>query len=364
MKKRFDGPALPKSPDPVRKPGVQSVPAPEEKDLDRTERLFNPILTPTWEILERARRIREDRFGKRVHLCIILNAKSGACTEDCAFCSQSIHHKGSAPVYPLVTVDHALTEAKKAASCGTRCFSLVTSGRGFQGKRERQRILRIVERIRSHTPLEVAVSLGLAEPGFLRELKTAGLCTLHHNLETAPSFYNRICTTHDFEERLRTIQDAKAAGLMVCSGGIFGLGESFRQRGELALLLKKLEVDRVPVNFLNPIPGTALEGRERMNPREALHTLAALRSVLSEQEILVCGGREVVLRSLQPLVFLAGANGIMTGNYLTTAGQGVERDTSMLEDLQLEWKPTRHPLKECLDKTLKRFEEDKDETPP
>ena len=329
--------------------GLRTPPLPASAptaDLDAAARLFDPSRTPTWELLHRARKAREKRFGNRVHLCAIINAKSGVCSENCAFCAQSRHHASSPPVYPLISVERALEAAERASSHGARCFSLVASGRSLTGRRERKSVLRIVEAIRARTDLEAAVSLGLLDPGFLRDLKNAGLSTLHHNLETAPGFYGAICTTHSFEERLETVLRAREAGLRVCSGGIFGLGESFRHRAELALLLKELEVERVPVNFLHAIPGTPLAGTKRMAPLEALHALAALRLLLPDREILVCGGREVVLRSLQPLVFLAGANGIMTGNYLTTAGQGAEQDRRMLEDLGVPWRrdlPTGAP---------------------
>jgi biotin synthase len=301
--------------------------------------LFDPLKTPTWDLLEQARHIRRKNFGNRVHLCNILNAKSGACTEDCAFCSQSMHHRSSVTVYPLVTVSEALGAAREAESFGARCFSVVTSGRTLKGKRERQRLLKIIEAIRTRTRLEVACSIGLETPDFLRDLRAAGLNTFHHNLETASSHYEMICTTHAYAERMRTVRDAKQAGFIVCSGGIFGMGESPAQRAEFALTLRQLGVDRIPVNFLNPIPGTAMEGRRRLTPLEALHIVAALRVALPEQDILVCGGREVTLRSLQPLLFNAGANGIMTGKYLTTPGQGVEADKHMLSDLELDFLP-------------------------
>ncbi|MGW8322214.1 MAG: biotin synthase BioB, partial [Thermodesulfobacteriota bacterium] len=284
------------------------------------EALFDPLRTPTWDLIERARHIRRKNFGNRAHLCNILNAKSGACTEDCAFCSQSVHHRSSASVYPLVTVREALGAAREAESFGARCFSLVTSGRSLKGRRERQRLLRIVETIRARTGLEVACSIGLETPDFLRDLRAAGLNTFHHNLETAASHYDMVCTTHGYQERMQTVRAAKQAGFTLCSGGIFGMGESPAQRAELALTLRQLGVDRIPVNFLNPLPGTAMEGRSRLEPLEALHIVAALRVALPKQDILVCGGREVTLRSLQPLLFNAGANGIMTGKYLTTPG--------------------------------------------
>ncbi len=309
--------------------------------VEYAERLFDPNVTPTWELIEQAARLRDQMFGNRAHLCMILNAKSGACSEDCSFCSQSSHNRCQVPVYPLVSPDRVLEEARRAENAGVRCFSLVTSGREVRDKAEKGRILRLVERIRSHTRLEAGLSPGLAAPPFLRELKQAGLTIFHHNLETAPSFYGRICTTHPFDERRRTVLDAAEAGLRICSGGIFGLGESYRQRAELALLWRELPLERIPVNFLNPIPGTSLENLGKLRPLEALHILAALRVLLPDREILVCGGRDAVLRSLQPLLFRAGASGVMTGNYLTTPGQGVERDHGMLRDLGLEWRPAQ-----------------------
>lgn len=313
--------------------------APARADL---EALFDPLQTPTWDLLERARHVRRENFGNRVHLCNILNAKSGACTEDCAFCSQSVHHRSEVSIYPLVTIKQALRAAEEAESFGARCFSLVTSGRSLKGKRERQRLLKIIETIRSRARIEVACSIGLETAGFLRDLRSAGLNTFHHNLETASSHYDMICTTHGYEERIRTCEAAREAGFTLCSGGIFGMGESPAQRAEFALTLRQLGVDRIPVNFLNPIPGTAMEGQRRLSPLEALHIVAALRVALPKQEILVCGGREVTLRSLQPLLFNAGVNGIMTGKYLTTSGQGVEADQEMLDDLRLDFVPEGH----------------------
>lgn len=307
--------------------------------LPEAERLLDPARTPTWDLIERAGRLRDRTLGKRAHLCMILNARSGTCSEDCAFCSQSAHHRCQVPVYPLLSPDRVLQEAPAAEAAGVRCFSLVTSGREILGRRERAQVLRTVQWLRERTRLQVGISPGLADLAFLRDLRSAGLSVFHHNLETAPSFYPRICTTHPFEERRRTLQDAAEAGLCLCSGGIFGLGESIRQRAELALLWRDLPLRRIPVNFLNPIPGTRLEGVPRLSPLEALHILASLRVLLPDRDILVCGGRDAVLRSLQPLLFRAGASGMMTGDYLTTRGQGVERDHRMLRDLELEWSP-------------------------
>jgi biotin synthase len=298
---------------------------------------FSPQGPGLWDLVARANGLREKAFGKRVHLCAILNAKSGGCSEDCAFCAQSGRHSARIQRYPLVSTDKALAAAKEACSWRVRCFSLVTSGKAIAGSREKARLLKTVESIRSETDLQVAASLGFVEPAFLRDLKAAGLSTYHHNLETAPSFFPQICSTHTFDQKLRTIGAAREAGLTVCSGAIFGLGESAEQRAELSLLLRDLGVDRVPVNFLHPIPGTPLENRQGPSPLEALRILSALRILLPDRDILVCGGRESSLRTLQPLLFLAGANGLMVGNYLTTTGPGFERDRKMLEDLGLEW---------------------------
>lgn len=300
--------------------------------------LFSPTGESLWDMVALASSIREKTFGKRVHLCAILNAKSGGCSEDCAFCAQSGRHRARVQRYPLVSVETALEAAREASSWGVRCFSLVTSGKAISGAKEKVRLLKTVESLRSQTGLEVAASLGFVEPAFLRDLKAAGLSTYHHNMETAPSFFPKICSTHTFDQKLRTIGAAREAGLTVCSGAIFGLGESPVQRAELALLLRDLGVNRIPVNFLHPIPGTPLENRPSPSPLEALRILSALRIFLPDRDILVCGGRESSLRTLQPLLFPAGANGLMVGNYLTTAGPGFERDRRMLEDLGLEWR--------------------------
>jgi biotin synthase len=185
-------------------------------------------------------------------------------------------------------------------------------------------------------PIRICASLGIVDRGFLAELKAAGLYRFHHNLETAASFFSRICTTHSFAERVATIEAAKEAGLSVCAGGIFGLGESLAQRWEMAQTLKTLGVDAIPLNFLHPLAGTPLAHRPLLDPLTALKIVAAFRLMFPEHSVIICGGRQVTLRSLAPLLFAAGADSLMTGDYLTTQGRLPDEDRQMLADLGLE----------------------------
>jgi biotin synthase len=290
-----------------------------------------------WPLLAETNRLREQHFGRRVSFCVIVNAKSGACSEDCAFCSQSARVQGGAPQYPLLSQAKLVDAAKNAAAAGAARFSIVTSGRGVATPRDQGAIVAAVAAIRAAVPeLQVCASLGIVDREFLKDLKAAGLYRFHHNLEAAASFYPLICTTHTYTERVATIEAAQAAGLSVCAGGILGLGESVAQRWELAQALSDLEVDAIPLNFLHPLPGTALEGRPMLKPLEALQAVAAFRLRFPQRSIIICGGRQVTLRALSPLIFTAGANALMTGDYLTTQGRLPEEDRQMLADLGLE----------------------------
>jgi len=196
--------------------------------------------------------------------------------------------------------------------------------------------LRTVAAITATVPIQVCASLGIVGRGFLKELKAAGVSRYHHNLETAASFFPQICTTHSFAERVATIEAARDAGLSVCAGGILGLGESLAQRWELAQVLKALPVDAIPLNFLHPLPGTGLAHRPLLSPLEALQIIVAFRCHFPDRSLIICGGRQATLRSLAPLIFAAGANCLMTGDYLTTKGRLPEEDRQMLADLGLE----------------------------
>jgi biotin synthase len=300
------------------------------------EELFKLEAAELWPWKGEACRRRERRFGRRVSFCVIINAKSGLCSEDCAFCSQSARAQTQVPHYSLLPREELVAAAKQAWAAGASRFSLVTAGRGITSPRDQEAILAAVAAIKAAVPIRVCASLGIVDRGFLKELKAAGLYRFHHNLETAASFFPQICTTHSFAERLATIEAAREAGLSVCAGGIFGLGESLAQRWEMAQTLKTLEVDAIPLNFLHPLAGTPLAPRPTLPPLEALKMVVAFRLTFPEHSIIICGGRQVTLRSLSPLLFAAGADALMTGDYLTTKGRLPEEDRQMLGDLGLE----------------------------
>lgn len=288
------------------------------------------------ELLFHANRLRETFQGDSVHICSIINAKSGACSENCKFCAQSAHHKTGAAVYPLVGKERMLNESGVAAERGADRFGIVTSGESASANRaDFDRICAAARQIHQAGQVTPCVSIGKLSREDCEQLKAAGLERIHHNLETSERFYPEICTSHPFSERVETVRNAKAAGMQVCCGGIFGLGETWSDRVDLALLLHELAVDAVPLNFLMPLPGTPLADRELLPPREALRIVALFRFVLPQKEIKVCGGRDLVLRDLQSWIFRAGASGMMIGDYLTTRGRSVDDDLQMLADLGL-----------------------------
>ena len=282
-----------------------------------------------------AARIRDHFVGNAVFLCSIINAKSGRCAENCAFCAQSAHHDTGAQVYPLVDEDEMVRCAALAEENGAGCYGIVTSGTSINKTDELDRVCRAVTRIKSETGISPSCSLGIMDEETALRLKNAGMEMYHHNLETARSFFPQICTTHDYDDDVATIRAAKAVGLQVCCGGIFGLGETFAQRIEMALTLRELDVDSIPLNFLNPVAGTRLESADNLTPLECLTIIAVYRFLLPGTRLSVCGGREKNLREMQSWMFLAGANGTMTGNYLTTPGRPPELDQQMLKDLEI-----------------------------
>ena len=285
-----------------------------------------------------ANSIRRQCQGDQVHLCSILNGRSGHCSEDCSYCAQSVHHQTGVAVYPLLDMQEILRNAVAAEAAGVSHFSIVLSGGGVDQTDETTTFARIIEAyrlIRSKTQLQLCASLGSLTLDQARQLKAVGVERYHHNVETSRDFYPEICRTHTYEDRIRTIKVAQAAGLAVCSGGIIGMGESLEQRVDMALELREMAIGCVPVNILNPIPGTRLEAMAPLHPMEILKSIALFRFVLPQAVIRTAGGREKNLRDLQSLALLGGANGMLVGGYLTTSGRDSRLDLKMIEDLGL-----------------------------
>jgi biotin synthase len=287
-----------------------------------------------FDVLAWSNRVRHHFKGDAIRLCGIANAKSGRCAEDCAFCSQASRYSTDAPSYPLRPPEDLVASARAARAHGAVEFSLVTSGVRVQAAREVAALATAVAGIRA-AGLEPCASLGAMQREHLLELRAAGLTRLHHNLETARSFFPRLCTTHAYDDRVATVRLARELGFYTCSGGIFGVGESRAQRVELCYELQELGPDSIPLNFLDPRPGTPLAGAHDLTPRDCLRIIALFRLAHPRRDLFVCGGREKNLHQLQPLVFAAGANGVMVGGYLTTPGRPPAEDHQMLADLGL-----------------------------
>lgn len=310
---------------------MQGISQTEALELMALEDL-NGLLT----LFNRANAVRNAQFGNGIAACAILNAKSGCCTENCAFCPQSIFAESKIEEYPLMSSESMLAAAKAAEKGGAVRFGLVTSGRTISDPEEFEALCEGIRLIRKHLTIKPCGSLGILTLEQLQALKAAGLDRYHHNLETAGSHYEKVCTTRTYADQLRTVRDAKTAGLTVCSGGIFGLGESREQRVEMLQTLREEGVDSVPINFLNALEGTRMAGRQDLTPLECLKIIAVARLMLPAQRIRICGGREHNLRDLQSWIFTAGADSLMIGNYLTTQGRTAEKDFDLLHDLGLE----------------------------
>lgn len=286
-------------------------------------------------LMAAAAQVREAFSGQTVELCAIINARSGRCSEDCAFCAQSVRYQTKAQVYPLLSADDMVGAAARAADDGAGRFSLVTSGRSCPDGPDLDEICRAGERLASQGRVLPCASLGLLTLVQARRLKDAGFVRYHHNLEAGPSHFPRICTSHAFQDRVDTIQTAREAGMEICVGGIVGLGESPWERAELAAAIARLEPESVPLNFLNPIPGTALGHLPRLSPLEALAAVAVFRLMIPRAWLRTCGGRQQVLARLAPLMYLAGCDATMIGDYLTTQGRSPDKDTADLAALGL-----------------------------
>jgi biotin synthase len=288
-------------------------------------------------LLAAAFRVRRAAFGRKVKLNMLLNAKSGVCPEDCGYCSQSVVSTAPIEKYSLLSAEEIVAGAAEARRRGAGTYCIVASGRG-PSARELREVTAAVRRIKEEHRLKVCACLGLLTAGQARALADAGVDRYNHNLNTSADHYGRITTTHTYEDRVRTIEAVKEAGISPCAGVIVGMRESDEQIVDVAFALRALDADSIPVNFLHAVPGTPLEGVHELDPRRCLKVLALFRFVCPTKEIRVSGGREVNLRSLQPLA-LFPANAIFVGDYLTTSGQAVEEDHRMIEDLGFEIEP-------------------------
>lgn len=288
------------------------------------------------DLFAAANRIRHHFRGDRVTFCSIMNVKSGKCAEDCVFCAQSVRYKTGVQEYQLLDVDAIVTEAREASKRGSGCFGLVAAWRGLTRGAILDNVCEALRRIKAEGIIHPDASLGIIEdPAIAKTLAEAGLYEYNHNLETSRRYFPKICTTHSYDDRLRTIRYLKAEGVHICSGGIFGMGETVEDRVDMLLDLREVGAETVPVNFLNPMPGTPMGDVAKMPPLECLRCLAVARFILPEADIKTAGGREVCLRDLQGMMFFAGASSTMLGNYLTTLGRSSEMDLQLLEDCGL-----------------------------
>ncbi len=272
-----------------------------------------------------------DRFtGASVKTCAIVNARSGHCSEDCIFCAQSAHYGTQAPVFPFIDISGIERAAKRVKELGVERFSIVSSGLSPTPE-EFQKIKQAVALV-SAMGLQADVSVGCLSYERLVELKNVGLASYHHNLETSRSFFPNVCTTHSYDEDVNAIKEALRAGIEVCCGGIFGIGESWEDRYELAVLLRVLGVQSVPINFLNPVAGTPKEGTEVLAEEEAMRIISLYRFILPDRVLRICGGRNAVFKTDGARkTFSAGASGVMVGDYLTVKGTDISEDMEFIK---------------------------------
>ncbi|MGH2834162.1 MAG: biotin synthase BioB [Solirubrobacteraceae bacterium] len=285
-------------------------------------------------LVERAWQARVEHFADSTDMCSLVNAKSGGCAEDCGFCAQSRFAEAETPMHAMMEPEQILEHARAAEAAGAHRFCMVTQGQGLS-KRDFQKVLDGARLVAKHTNLKRCASIGHMSPARAQALKQAGIQRVHHNVETASSYYDEVTTTVRYEGRLRTIQAVREAGLETCVGGILNLGESREQRVEMAFELAAINPTSVPINLLNPRPGTKFGDRDYMDPWEAVKWIAIFRLIMPEALFRLCGGRVENLGELQPLAVKAGLNGVMMGNFLTTLGSEPQDDRAMFEDLGL-----------------------------
>src|SRR4051812_13927524 len=285
-------------------------------------------------LVERAWQARVDRFGDSTDMCSLVNAKSGGCAEDCGFCAQSRYAEAETPLHAMMDPDQILEHARAAEAAGAHRFCMVTQGQGLS-KRDFEKALEGARLVAQHTNLKRCASIGHISAERARRLREAGIQRVHHNVETSRSYYPEVTETVRYEGRIRTIEAVKEAGLETCVGGILNLGETNEQRVEMAFELAQIDPTSVPINLLNPRPGTKFGDRGFMDPWEAVKWVAIFRLILPDALFRLCGGRTENLAELQPLAIKAGVNGVMMGNFLTTLGNEPHEDRAMFEDLGL-----------------------------
>jgi biotin synthase len=285
-------------------------------------------------LVERAWSVRVERFADATDMCSLVNAKSGGCAEDCGFCAQSRYAEADTPMHAMMDPDQILEHARAAEAAGAHRFCMVTQGQGLS-KRDFEKVLAGARLVAEHTNLKRCVSIGHMSPERAKALREAGIQRVHHNVETAASYYPEVSTTVRYEGRLRTIDAVRDAGLETCVGGILNLGETREQRVEMAFELAAIDPTSVPINLLNPRPGTKFGDRELMDPWEVVKWIAIFRLILPEALFRLCGGRVENLGELQATAVKAGLNGVMMGNFLTTLGNTPDEDRKMFEDLGL-----------------------------
>ena len=298
------------------------------------------------DLLAWANRLREHYRGRQIHLCSIVNAKAGGCPEDCRFCAQSAFYQAASPRSGFVDSEPVLAAAQEARDQGVQALGIVAAWKGLQPGALLDEVCDRFVQLKSSGLARPDAALGLLSSQAVADrLRDAGVACYNHNLESSRRFFPQVCSTHSYDDRLTTLQYLKRAGIQLCCGGILGMGETRDDRCELAFALRELDPAYVPLNFLNPIAGTPFEKASPLAPMEILKTIACFRFILPRQEIMIAGGRTVNLRDVQSLIFLAGASGLMVGNYLTTLNQPVEKDLQMIRDLgltpRLEWQPAR-----------------------
>lgn len=289
------------------------------------------IDAPLEALCAAADQIRSTFCGEKFDICAIINAKSGHCSEDCKYCAQSSHYHTASEVYPLLSADKIVADANDKKRRGVLRYSLVTSGKRLN-MRETEEIAAIIRRIRAEVGIEVCGSLGLLNREQFKILYEAGMHRVHNNLESSRRYFPSVCTTHSYDDKISSLKAAQEVGMSVCSGGIIGLGETMEDRIDMALTLRELGVSSIPVNILNPIPGTPYENNPRITEEELMRVAAIYRFLLPEAAIRLAGGRGMIADKGKR-VFQSGANAVITGDMLTTAGISIETDLQLIAEL-------------------------------